>query len=259
MAKRFLIVCILVLASQGCALLPGCDGASAGDPCTRILFIGNSYTYVNDLPATFTQLASAGGHRVQTGMAAEGGWTLAQHAGSAATIDMLTHSAWDDVVLQEQSELPAVEPSRSSVMYPAARQLVALVRKAGATPIFFLTWGHRNGWPENGLPDYGSMQAQLDSGYLSIAGELGAPVAPVGVAWWTASRQAPLPDLWQSDGSHPTAQGTYLAACVFYALVFRQSPEGLGYLDDLPPDTAHALQSIAAHTVLDNPGQWNLH
>jgi hypothetical protein len=65
-------------------------------------------------------------------------------------------------------------------------------------------------------------------------------------------------DLWQDDGGHPTEQGTYLAACVFYAVIFHQSPEGLTYLAHLPKEIAQFLQQIAANTVLNNPDQWNL-
>jgi len=256
--KRFLIACLLTLACQGCSLLPACAGAQAADPCTRVLFIGNSYTYVNDLPAVFTQLAASGGHRVETGMAAEGGWTLAQHVASSATLDELASSHWDDVVLQEQSEIPSVELSRTTQMVPAARQLTGKIRAAGATPIFFLTWAHQAGWPEKGMPSYESMQGQIDGAYLSIAGELAAPVAPVGVAWWAAVWQNPGLSLWQADGSHPSVQGTYLAACVFYAVIFRQSPQGLSYQSGLPTDTARTLQAIAADTVLKDPSKWHL-
>ena len=76
---------------------------------------------------------------------------------------------WNIVVLQEQSQIPAVDQFRQQQMYPAARTLVAMARDASAQPVFFLTWAHRDGWPENGLDDYGSMQAAIDDGYLAIA------------------------------------------------------------------------------------------
>ena len=71
-------------------------------------------------------------------------------------------------------------------------------------------------------------------------------------------RQNPQLDLWQDDGSHPTEQGTYLAACVFYAVLFRQSPQGLTYGDGLAADTVRVLQTLAADTVLAEPARWNL-
>ena len=125
-------------------------------------------------------------------------------------------------------------------------------------PASRLTWSHRDGWPEAGLPDYQSMQFQIDRGYLGIAQELGVPVAPVGYAWLIAIGQNPQLDLWQEDGSHPTEQGTYLAACVFYAAIFRQSPAGLAYLAGLPKETAHLLQTVSADIVLSDPKQWYL-
>ena len=110
----------------------------------RILFIGNSYTYVNDLPAMVAELAKAGGHPVETGMMAKGGWTLAAHAGSVETLDRLQSAKWAFVILQEQSQIPAIEQYRTQGMYPAARLLVSRIKATGATPIFFLTWAHRD-------------------------------------------------------------------------------------------------------------------
>jgi hypothetical protein len=212
----------------------------------RILFIGNSYTYVNDLPGVFTRLACSGGYKVQTGLAAPGGWTLAQHDASNETLAALKQHKWDYVVLQEQSEIPAIQSARSQGMYPAVRQLVARIRASGAQPLLFMTWGHRDGDVQFGLPTYFDMQAQLTAGYLGIAQELNVPVIPVGTAWLKAWTQPTPLDLWQEDGSHPNEQGTYLAACVFYAAIFHQSPLGLGYYAGLDQETAKTLQSLAA-------------
>jgi hypothetical protein len=256
--KRLLLYCFLLVSLCSCSNLGGCTNSHGANSCPRVLFIGNSYTSVNDLPGMFAALAKAGGHPIQTGMVAPGGWTLAEHLKSAQTLDALQSSRWDFVVIQEQSEIPSVEQSRSQDMFPAADALVQKIRQSGAQPIFFLTWAHRDGWPENNLPDYESMQLQINQGYMTIANQLFAPVAPVGYAWLTARLQDPKLDLWQADGSHPTEQGTYLAACVFYAVIFRQSPENDSYHADLTNATAHYLQSVAASTVLSDPAQWNL-
>jgi hypothetical protein len=251
----FIAVCFLGLVYL---TEPNCIVPLNAGPCLRILFIGNSYTYANDLPTMFTRLARSGGHKVWIGMAAESGWALSNHVQSTATMDQLKSSKWDFVVLQEQSQIPAIEQSRTRSMYPAARLLVSRVKDVGSIPIFFLTWAHRDGWPENGLPDYESMQAAIDQGYLAIAQELDVGIAPVGFAWQAANGQNPQLGLWQEDGSHPTERGTYLAACVFYATIFRQSPEGLSYRGNLPMDVAQNLQTIASSTVLNDPQQWNL-
>ena len=246
----FALFVVLGFLTLACSATGPCIRASGPGSCLRILFVGNSYTYMNDLPGVFTKLAGVGGHRVETGMAAPGGWTLSAHARSAETLNQLKSSKWDIVVLQEQSQVPAVEPARTQTMYPASRLLVRQIQDAGARPVFFVTWARRDGWAEQGLPDYEAMQLQISRGYLGITQELGVPAAPVGDAWLIARRQHPELELWQGDGSHPSAQGTYLAACVFYATIFRQSPEGLTYFARVPKETALALQRIAASVVL---------
>jgi hypothetical protein len=97
------------------------------------------------------------------------------------------------------------------------------------------------------------MQAAIDQGYLGLAGNLGVPIAPVGETWQTVVSSQTNADLWQSDGVHPTLAGTYLAACVFYATIFHQSPVGLSYRDNLSHSEATGLQQAAASTVLSDP------
>lgn len=256
---------LLVTASVVGALavtgrLPGSGtcGPLEGHACTRVLFLGNSYTDVNDLPHVFAELAASGGEHVGTRKVAPGGEDLSGHLTRPETRAALDAGPWDVVVLQEQSQVPASEQLRSQAMEPAARSLVATIRALGARPILLETWAHRDGWPENGQADYGSMQAAIEASYLAVAGELGVPVAPAGAAWRMVRLESPGLDLWQPDGSHPTTAGTYLAACVLYATIFQRSPVGLRSAAGLPSETAQLLQSAAAHTVLDDPARWQL-
>jgi hypothetical protein len=179
-------------------------------------------------------------------MIAEGGWFLSDALNSTAVRAALDTSAWDYVVLQEQSQIPAFEWSRQEQMYPAARGLARAVRDAGATPLFFVTWAHRGGWPENGLPDYASMQSEINQGYYGIGAELAVERVTVGYYWSQVLAAHPEIELWQSDGSHPARAGTYLAACVFYVSLFGESPEGLDYTGGLPDDQARLIQQTAA-------------
>jgi hypothetical protein len=219
-----------------------------------VLFVGNSYTYVNHLPSTFEFLAFAGNHSVEAEAVAEGGESLAEHVGSGDVQEALRSAMWNIVVLQERSAVPASERGRQTKMYPAARQLVSTIEAAGAQPMFFLTWAHRDGWPENGLTSYASMQSAVDAGYFGIARNLHVAVAPVGDAWSAMlseeQRAGRRPGLWVFDGSHPTVMGTYLAACVFYATIFRESPIGLPYSDGIVPEEAARLQATASQIVL---------
>jgi hypothetical protein len=248
--KRFLLLAILLFTVCSCSFTADCRDAQ-DTSCTRVLFIGNSYTFVNDLPSTFAKLAKSGGHKVEVGMSAQGGWTLSDHVGSTETLNLLNSAKWNFVVLQEQSQIPAIAPVRNQEMYPAARELIQKIEAVGATPIFFVTWAHRDGMPENDMTNYESMQSQIDNGYKGIAQELNVPIAPVGPAWLTAVKEHPDLNLWQGDGSHPAEQGTYLAACVFYAVIFHESPIGLTDRTGLSRENAKIIQTIASEAVLN--------
>lgn len=204
-----------------------------------------------------TELAKSGGHKVETEFAAEKGGRLSNHVHSNVTKDKLHSSQWDFVVLQEQTQIPSSEKFRQAKMYPAVISLVQQIREADATPMLFITSAHLRGWPENRLVGYKEMQLQINRGYMAIANKLDVPLAPVGPAWLTARNKRPQMNLWQ-DGVHPNRQGTYLAACVFYAAIFQKSPEGLSYSASLPKNIALTLQIIAADTVLYNLNEWNL-
>jgi hypothetical protein len=245
---HLLVACLGVIVALGVfgavrAVSTGCSPFSRA-PCVRILFLGNSYTYVNDLPAVFRDLARSAGQNVETGMVADGGETLAQHAASSVDAQTLGGSRWQFVVLQEQSEVPSVESFRQSQMYPAVRSLVTTIRAGGATPVLLETWAHQAGWPDYSL-GYTAMQAAIDQGYGAIAGELKVSVAPAGQAWQAVVEQAPGIGLWQPDGSHPTPAGTFLAACALYTRIFGPCPAGGPYTDGLPPAVTATLEAIA--------------
>ncbi|HMZ08827.1 MAG TPA: SGNH/GDSL hydrolase family protein [Anaerolineales bacterium] len=250
--KHIAIVLLFLsgLILQACSAPKTCDEITNGQECLRILFIGNSYTFTNDLPGTFAELARSGAHQVEVQMVAEGGWGFDDHMSAFDTITAIKSKEWDYIVLQERSQNPAVPYSRTNDMYPAARALVAQIRAVGAKPIFFVTWGYKNGSPDIELPDYISMQIAVDKGYQAIAQELNVTLAPVGDAWYNALKASPPPELWQEDGSHPSPIGTYLAANVFYATIFNESPVGLSYRGGVSKEEAAQMQKVAALVVL---------
>ncbi len=258
--KNWRMVCLFLLLVLNACTLDSLSAKPCGqDPsCVRILFIGNSYTFTNDLPGTLVKLAEAGGHRVETGMAATGGWALSDHIKSADSLAQISASKWNYVVLQEQSMIPASISARQTQMFPATRELADKIRTTGAKTILFITWAHKDGWPENKMPDYESMQVAINSGYITLGQQLQARLAPVGYAWLYLHQKNPQLNLWQDDGSHPNESGTYLAACVFYTVLFQQSPEGLTYQGNLTTESANLLQKMAAETVLKYEKSWNL-
>jgi hypothetical protein len=227
------------------ATTPPPAATSASEPL-RVLFVGNSYTFYNNLPGRFAELMHSGGFDVEVGQSTNGGWSLSNHTMSSQTPDKIAGTEWHYVVLQEQSVVHNPEGG----MYPAVRALDRQSEAVGARTVLFMTWGRQEGLPKAGYPDYASMQAQIAANYVGIAAELDLILAPVGIAWQSALAQDPELDLWSADGSHPSPTGTYLASCVFYAVVAGESPEGLAYTAGLPGQTARFLQLVAAETVM---------
>jgi hypothetical protein len=229
-----------------------CVASLNAQDTTRVLFIGNSHTYTNDLPLLFANLSESGGRPVITDSSTPGGYTLEQHTTNPTTIDKITLGIWDYVVLQENSMYPAIEYTRYNSMYPASRYLDSLIIENDGNTAFFLTWGWRyggqfdiDGHESPVFEDYFEMQDTLTSAYTEIAAELDAVLVPAGVAWATAVTWDPELVLWAPDNYHPALNGSYLAACVFYATFFDSSPVGLEYTAGLDPAEALFLQQAA--------------
>ena len=257
-----------VLAACGAGLLALAAIACSGDKpapmplshqgdVLRVLFLGNSYTYYNNLPRLVEELAAAAGKKVETRMIAPGGASLADHAATAKTVEAIRSGGWDFVVLQEQSALGAVylvngeaRVANPEAFFAAARRLDAEIRKAGAKTILFHTW------PQREAPE--SDRAMLDYAYMRIARELGAAVAPVGLAWRQARAEVGGASLYAEDGSHPSRTGSYLAAAVIAATLTGASPAGgPARISGAPvnPDTG-AVATGSSAVLVDLPARF---
>ena len=231
---------------------------------TRVLFIGNSLTGVNNLPNQFRQLALSAGKQVFVEDATAGGATLQNHLNNTNTISKIQQGNWDYVVLQEQSQLPSWVNDRSTMFYPYAKSLDSIFKlynPCGET-VFFLTYAHRNGdlgiLQNGGTDSYWAMQQRIRDGYMEIADSLNAVVCPVGWAFRECRIQYPTIELYQPDFNHPTDTGTYLAACAFYSTIFQDSAIGQPYIGSMPLAKAAILQNIATHIVMDSLVLWNI-
>ncbi len=220
-------------------------GAQAG---TSILLIGNSFT-AGVKPKLQSLIRSSGRDVVIVAKAAST-WTLADHAASSSTMKRIDSKRWDYVVLQEQSL--GIFHSR----YGAARALDTEIGKSGAETVFFMTW-RDSGEP---LVSYDSLCGQPgeDVGYIPIAFELGAPVAPVGWAFRQTAMEAPEIDLWASDGHHASDRGRYVAALTLYATIFGESPLGLWGPPTMTADEILHDQLLVEDVTLTNPAAWNI-
>ncbi|HLW78304.1 MAG TPA: SGNH/GDSL hydrolase family protein [Terriglobia bacterium] len=223
------LIITLVLGAAEAALAAPAPAASPArnNGCPEsILFIGNSYTYFNNVPEMVAALMAQGACcHVQTRMIAPGGAQLRKQWLDDPTRAALTERKWDYVILQDQSTLGRdyyvdgnARVVGDELFAPAAAMWSKAAQDAGAQPVFYLTWS-RKVTPED--------QAALNHAYFSAAHQAGAPVAPVGIAWQLVRRERPDVELYWKDGSHPSPAGSYLAACTIYATLLHRDPSGL--------------------------------
>jgi hypothetical protein len=224
--------------------------ARSGKPGLRVLFIGNSFTYMNDLPGVVRKLLNSDADETPAFVVeyTRPGGQLRQAARDSRLAALIGEARWNFVVLQEQSEIPSFpDEQREELMDGYARNLAGMIRADGATPVLFETWGYRNGDRRNVPTDsYDAMQERLDRGVSRVAKEINARVAPVGEAWRYALSRRPNLSLWAGDGKHPSKLGTYLAACVFYTTVSGRSATAAAFRDGIEPHDAALLRAVPA-------------
>jgi len=181
----------------------------------KMLFIGNSFTQRNNLPGLFSELAAARDWHVKYDTIVAGGASLRAHWNSGRAAQAIADGGYDYVVLQEQSTLPVKNARR---MTENVRLFNAAIKRAGAKTVLYMTWARQHA-PET--------QAAIAAAYNNIGNELGAIVVPVGLAWQIFLAKHSQPALHDRDQSHPTLAGSYLAACVFLAVLFNANPVGI--------------------------------
>lgn len=185
-------------------------------PPLRILFIGNSYTFYNDLPVQLQQISASMGESraIKTERVVVGGRSLKQHWEDTVALAAIKRGGWDYVILQEHSlgALNAPDTMRKYI-----RMFDQEVRNVGAQTVLYMTWARQHK-PES--------QDTIARVYSSIGREIRALVAPVGLAWQRVRHEYPAIVLFDPDGTHPSPEGSYLAACVFYAVFYVRAPFG---------------------------------
>ncbi|MEX2121336.1 MAG: hypothetical protein WD847_17210 [Pirellulales bacterium] len=181
----------------------------------NVLFIGNSFTARNDVPGLIERLAAARGKSLQHRLISAGGASLRNHWNAGKALAAIKEGGYDCVVLQEQSTLPVKNAKR---MHENVRLFDEAIKAARAKTVLYMTWARQHA-PE-------SQQAITDA-YTEVGRELGATVVPVGLAWQSFLGEHDQPVLHDRDQSHPSLAGSYLAACVFLAVLFNESPVGI--------------------------------
>jgi hypothetical protein len=235
--------------------------ALAEDP-QRILFIGNSYTGVNKLPDVFVEVVKSSGRSAPVVKSSTpGGRTLKQHLAIAGSMKLVDEGGWDVVVLQGQSQEPAIAEKDETVrkeFVESAAELCKRVRaKSPKAKIYFYeTWArHADYWGVAGKkgPDVGAnpkeMQAHLRKWYGFVAKENQATLVPCGDAWELNYASSAAVRLHTKDHSHPEFVGTYLNAVIFFGKIYDEKAPSPKWTGKLGEAQAKLMQGYAAEVL----------
>ncbi len=186
-------------------------------PATRILFIGNSLTYYNDLPGMLDRLVYLTDDRPQVfaDRSVIGGASLKYIWSVGDAADKINKESWDYVVLQAGLY---IESQFNDTMKVYIEKFDNLIKNKGAQTLIFQPWANAG---------YTDMQEELNDSLTATLEGLDLDIVPVGAAWEKVLAEQPEVDLHDPWGVHPTTSGTYLAACVFYSYLYQKSPDGL--------------------------------
>ncbi len=193
-----------------------------------------------------------------------GGYTFQQHSVFATTITKIFSQPWDVVVLQEQSQRPAFDPSQvAAEVYPYATRLDSMVNANDTCTetMFLMTWGRPTGDHDNcpfypPICTYQGMQQRLRESYIEMGVTNNASVAPVGMAFKVMMDSVYSPWLIGADSVHPSVAGSYLEAAVLYASIFHKRSLNCTYTSGLSAADAYLLQRVADKVVFDSLSLW---
>jgi len=225
----------------------------------RVLFIGNSYTHMNNFPEIVANIGAEKGDMIYSDYSAINNYTLEKHFSHSQTIEKIKEGCWDYVILQEQSQRPVMDSATfHDKTEHYANELTNLIYayNPSAQPILFLTWGRKLGDKElckrfKWTCSYKEMQKMLIHRYNLLGSKLALPVAPCGIAWeHFETNLLNHINLFHKDNSHPNEVGSYLNACIFYTVITGNSPVGTFYNPaNLNEKDLQEIQAVAYKTI----------
>lgn len=226
---------------------------------TKVLLIGNSLSFWNNMPGMIEEICHAGGKNVMVQNMALGGHSLEMHTHSTVTLNFIDNYEWDYVVLQGGRPFIALEDSLHLVL-PYAKELSDRVHsKNPETKIIFVV-DHSyitDIMLYDEIVTWSDFQDMITIGTKRLADSLDYIIVPCGVAFNDVRLQYPHEEYFDKDSVHPSSLGSYIMACTYYSVLFKESSVGLDYYSDIDPIFAEKIQIIASNLVLDNLDYWN--
>lgn len=217
-----------------------------GQDKIRVLFVGNSLTYSNNLPEIINHFAkSAKQKKFSYKMIAYPNFSLEDHWNNGEVQKVLAKEKWDFVIMQQGSSA-SIDGRKLLVEY--AKKFAEKITQAEAKSAMFMVWSSAYR-----LNDF----AEVGVSYKLAAEETKGFFFPVGFAWLEAWKRSPNLQLYSADKFHPSPVGSYLAALIIYQQIYQQSPVGLPYKFRIDFETQISLTKEEAKILQETASETN--
>jgi hypothetical protein len=212
---RRTVLALVATIGLGCSLGEGIVEPPAR-PGRRILFIGNQFTFLYNMPLIVEAMGdSADLSRLSVDMVAYADFNLRDHQLNGAAVPAINSEGWEFVVLQQG---PSATDAARDQLREATKALSSMIRARNARPALYMTWP-----ASNAQADF----PRVIESYTLAASDVNGLLFPVAVAWQAAMRRDSSIPLYLGDGVNPSAYGSYLAAAVMFSKIYNRTPVGL--------------------------------
>lgn len=224
-----------------------------------VLFIGNSYTFMNDMPFIFQKMAEAEGINAYVDTVVQGGKNLQYHSTRKETYEKISSRNWTYVVIQGHSNefaTPKTEIEAKSKMYLS--RIIDSVRTNNSCTkvILYMTWAYKNGnknWES--IDSYDKMQNMVKDNYMLMAKDFNTIVSPVGYVWQDIRNKKKDLNLYIEDEKHPNLYGSFISAATFFMTITKLSPIGNPIQIDLKPETKEFIER-EVYSIVSEYSKW---
>lgn len=173
----------------------------------KILFIGNSHTYFNDMVQRFVETCNENGTEVHVAMLAHGGKGLLWHSEEPEVRFNILYGGYDYVVLQDAAHPFGGEEN----LLKGVKKIQEFINQVTAKTVLYMTWAEKE-FPKN--------QEAMSLAYKAVAKKTNALLAPVGDYWKEMLIQRPDTAIFSTDGQHASPKGSLLASQIIYLTLF---------------------------------------
>ncbi len=261
-----LVLFYLIIINIGCD--PNFNNQETPEPVNntiKILFIGNSLTYSNNMPKIFEELSLNSGKEVYVDQITPGGVSLGFHSTNVETINKINEQKWDYVILQS-SDISAFFDLYDHEIRIINKLKNHIKKNNNETKIIYMmVSGLRDGWTGRELNGeivhytYKQYMKMIYDGTIYIANQCDVIISPIGIAWEKVidEKSEMKIKLFDTDGAHPALYGSYIVACTYFSTFFSEELNNTIQSIDIPDNIQNFFQFIVNSVVLNNLELWN--